>query len=112
MTDAKVFLWGSQIGAVTWVTDQQLAVFQYDPDFIKSGIQLSPLMMPLSVLPYQFPALPRETFHGLPGLLADSLPDKFGNAVIDTWLATRGRTPESFNPVERLAISAAAEWAG
>ena len=102
MTDARVCLWGTQIGAVTWVADLQLAVFQYDPDFIKSGIQLSPLMMPLRVLPYQFPGLPRETFHGLPGLLADSLPDKFGNAVIDTWLASRGRTPESFNPVERL----------
>jgi serine/threonine-protein kinase HipA len=61
--------------------------------------------MPLSERVYQFPALPRGTFHGLPGLLADSLPDKFGNALIDAWLATRGRTPESFNAVERLCYT-------
>jgi serine/threonine-protein kinase HipA len=53
----------------------------------------------------EFPALPRNTFHGLPGLLADSLPDKFGNALIDAWLATQGRTPESFNAVERLCYT-------
>ena len=80
-----------------------MAVFQYDPAFVRSGIQLAPLMMPLRELPYEFPALSRETFKGLPGLLADSLPDKFGNAVIDTWLASQGRSAASFNSVERLA---------
>ena len=102
MSDAKVLLWDSEIGAVSWVEDRQVAVFQYDPSFIRSGIQLSPLMMPLRELPYEFPALSKETFKGLPGLLADSLPDKFGNAVIDTWLASQGRTAASFNSVERL----------
>jgi serine/threonine-protein kinase HipA len=102
MSDAKVLLWESEIGAVSWVEDRQVAVFQYDPSFIRSGIQLSPLMMPLRELPYEFPALTKETFKGLPGLLADSLPDKFGNAVIDTWLASQGRTTSSFNSVERL----------
>ena len=102
MSDAKVLLWDSEIGAVSWVEDRQVAVFQYDPSFIRSGIQLSPLMMPLRDLPYEFPALSKETFKGLPGLLADSLPDKFGNAVIDTWLASQGRTAASFNSVERL----------
>lgn len=102
MSDAKVLLWDSEIGAVSWVEDRQVAVFQYDPSFIRSGIQLSPLMMPLRDLPYEFHALSKETFKGLPGLLADSLPDKFGNAVIDTWLATQGRTATSFNSVERL----------
>ena len=102
MSDAKVLLWDSEIGAVSWVEDRQVAVFQYDPSFIRSGIQLSPLMMPLRDIPYEFPALSKETFKGLPGLLADSLPDKFGNAVIDTWLATQGRTSDSFNSVERL----------
>ena len=102
MSDAKVLLWGSDIGAVTWLEDRQVGVFQYDPAFIKSGIQLSPLMMPLRELPFEFPALAKDTFKGLPGLLADSLPDKFGNAIIDTWLASQGRTPESFNSVERL----------
>ena len=63
--------------------------------------------MPLSDRVYEFPALPRKTFHGLPGLLADSLPDRFGNALIDAWLATQGRTPESFNAVERLCYTGA-----
>ena len=102
MSDAKVLLWDSEIGAVSWVEDRQVAVFQYDPSFIRSSIQLSPLMMPLRDLPYEFPALSKETFKGLPGLLADSLPDKFGNAVIDSWLAAQGRTAASFNSVERL----------
>lgn len=102
MTDARVLLWGSQIGAVTWVSNRQLGVFQYHPEFLNSGIQLSPLRMPLKEYPYDFPELPQETFWGLPGLLADSLPDKFGNAVINSWLASQGRTADSFNSVERL----------
>ncbi len=102
MSDAKVILWDSEIGAVSWVEDRQAAVFQYDPSFVRSGIQISPLMMPLRELPYEFPSLSKETFKGLPGLLADSLPDKFGNAVIDTWLASQGRTAASYNSVERL----------
>ncbi len=102
MTDAKVILWGSQIGATSWLDDRKYAVFQYHPEFLRSNIQLSPLKMPLQESPYSFPSLPQNSFHGLPGLLADSLPDKFGNAVIDAWLATQGRSPESFNSVERL----------
>lgn len=103
--DARVKLWGSDIGAVTWLPDQEIGVFQYVPDFLESGIQLSPLMMPLRESPYAFPNLARNTFRGLPGLLADSLPDKFGNAVIDAWLASRGRTADSFHPVERLCYT-------
>jgi len=102
VNNARVNLWGSMIGAVSWIHERDVAVFQYDPDFVKSGIELSPLMMPLTPYPYEFPALSRETFRGLPGLLADSLPDKFGNAVIDAWLAEQGRAISSFNPVERL----------
>src|SRR3546814_20916078 len=64
-------------------------------------------MLPLSDRVYQFPELPRTAFHGLPGLLADSLPDRFGNALIDAWLATQGRTAESFNAVERLCYTGA-----
>lgn len=102
MTNATVRLWGRDIGAVSWLADRQLAVFQYMPDFAASGVQLAPAMMPLGPDPYEFPGLPREAFKGLPGLLADSLPDKFGNALIDTWLAAQGRSADSFNPVERL----------
>jgi serine/threonine-protein kinase HipA len=102
MIDAKVMLWGRLIGAVTWLDDREVGVFQYSPDFVTSEIQIAPLMMPLTEFPYEFPALPRNTFRGLPGLLADSLPDKFGNAIIDAWLASQGRAASSFNPVERL----------
>ena len=102
MTIAAVHLWGRQIGAVSLDEGQQTAAFEYDPAFVRSGIQVSPLEMPLANTVYSFPALPPISFHGLPGLLADSLPDKFGNALIDAWLATQGRTPADFNAVERL----------
>jgi serine/threonine-protein kinase HipA len=102
---AKVQLWGRTIGAVSLDEGREVAAFQYAEDFARSGIELSPQVMPLSDRVYEFPALPRNTFHGLPGLLGDSLPDKFGNAVIDAWLATQGRTPESFNAVERLCYT-------
>ncbi len=102
MTVAEVQLWGKTIGAVSWNKQKNLAYFEYDPLFRRSGIELAPLTMPLSDTIYAFPTLPRETFHGLPGMLADSLPDKFGNALINAWLTRSGREPESFNPVERL----------
>ncbi|MBI9046439.1 MAG: type II toxin-antitoxin system HipA family toxin [Anaerolineaceae bacterium] len=102
MSDAKVNLWGRMIGAVSWLEDRQVSVFQYTPGFVGSNIQLSPLMMPLNEFPYEFPTLARNTFRGLPGLLADSLPDKFGNTLIDAWLTSQGRPADSFNPVERL----------
>jgi serine/threonine-protein kinase HipA len=104
-TVAEVRLWGRSIGAVSMADDQDFAAFQYDPEFARSGIEIAPLTMPLATTIYTFPALPRPTFHGLPGLLADSLPDKFGNAVIDAWLATQGRTPDRFNAVERLCYT-------
>jgi serine/threonine-protein kinase HipA len=101
-TLAEVRLWGRSIAAVSLEEATGVAAFQYDPEFAQSGIEVSPLVMPLSSRIYTFPSLPRISFHGLPGLLADSLPDKFGNALINAWLATQGRTPESFNAVERL----------
>lgn len=102
MTDAAVKLWGTQVGAVSWDASRQYGVFQFAPEMVGSGIEIAPLTMPSRTLPYSFPALPRDTFKGLPGLLADSLPDKYGNKLIDTWLARQGRAPNSFNPVERL----------
>lgn len=106
-TLAEVRLWGRRIGAVSLADGETIASFQYDSAFIDSGIQVAPLMMPLSPRVHRFPDLPTGTFHGLPGLLADSLPDKFGNALIDAWLATQGRRPESFNAVERLCYTGA-----
>ena len=101
-TVAEVLLWGRRIGAVSLEDGGRVAAFQYDPAFVASGIELSPISMPLSRQVYQFPSLPLVSFRGLPGLLADSLPDRFGNTLIDAWLATQGRGPESFNAVERL----------
>ncbi len=105
---AEVRLWGRTIGAVSMDddrSDRSHARFQYTPEFVDSGIEVSPIMMPLRPRTYEFPALPRRTFHGLPGLLADSLPDRFGNALIDAWLATQGRSPESFSAIERLCYT-------
>lgn len=104
-TLAEVRLWGKTIGAVSLQDGDDVASFEYDAAFAQSGIQVAPLVMPLSRRVYRFPALSRTTFHGLPGLLADSLPDKFGNALIDAWLASQGRQPDSFNAVERLCYT-------
>ncbi|TVP77304.1 MAG: type II toxin-antitoxin system HipA family toxin [Puniceicoccaceae bacterium] len=99
---ADIQLWGRRIGAIRWDAASRCAAFQYAEDFIESGIEVAPLQMPLRQDIYRFPNLPRETFSGLPGLVADSLPDKFGHALIDSWLAAQGRRPADFNPVERL----------
>ena len=102
MTDASVMLWGRRIGAVSWDEARSLGVFQYDPDFVGAGIEVAPLKMLGREAPYEFPALRRETFKGLPGMLADALPDKFGNRLIDAWLAETGRSANRFSPVDRL----------
>ncbi|MDP5072096.1 MAG: type II toxin-antitoxin system HipA family toxin, partial [Congregibacter sp.] len=102
---ARVILWGRDIGAVTWLTDRGVGVFQYTPEFARSRIEVAPLMMPLTDTPYEFPSLSKETFKGLPGMLADSLPDKFGNTLINAWLSRQGRDPGSFTPVERLCYT-------
>ncbi len=106
-TLAEVRLWGKAIGAVSLRDGRNYAAFQYMPAFAESGIQVSPITMPLGSKVYVFDDLPLRTFHGLPGLLADSIPDKFGSALINVWLATQGRTPESFNAVERLCYTGA-----
>ena len=105
MTVAAVELWGTRIGAVALTDSTGVAAFEYEPAFLASGIQLAPLTMPLEERVYSFPELPRRTFRGLPGLLADSLPDRFGNNLINAWLARQGRTPESFDAVERLCYT-------
>lgn len=101
MTLSRVILWGKRIGSVEWDDRREVGVFQYAADFAGSGIEPSPITMPLSSVPYSFPELP-GAFHGLPGLLSDSLPDRFGHRLIDAWLARQGRLPGSMNPVERL----------
>ena len=102
MISAEVRLWGTRIGYVTQETTTSPAKFIYDEKFARSGIQISPITMPLSLNEYVFPNLSERTFKGLPGLLSDSLPDKFGTTLIDEYLARQGRTSESFSSVERL----------
>lgn len=104
-TLAEMKLWGRTIGAVSLEDGENIASFQYDPEFVNSKIELSPVTMPLSNNVYSFPELPYQSFRGLPGLLSDSLPDRFGNLLINEWLARQGRTADSFNAVERLCYT-------
>ena len=97
---AKVFIWGKYVGAVMWDEKRQSALFEYDDGFKSTGLELSPLMMPLGDRIFSFGNLNKDTFLGLPGLLADALPDAYGKALLDRWLAMNGRT--FANPVERL----------
>jgi serine/threonine-protein kinase HipA len=106
VTVATVRLWGTRIGAVSLPGDERVASFEYDPTFAAAGIELSPLRMPVTAgRIYRFPELAKSSFNGLPGLVADSLPDRFGNALIDAWLASQDRAPESFDAVERLCYT-------
>jgi serine/threonine-protein kinase HipA len=107
---ALVKLWGNTAGAVSWLDDRSYSVFEYDPEFLKKGLDVSPIHMSLDEALkgdgiFSFPALNKDTFLGLPGLLADALPDKFGNSIIDAWLARQGRDSTSFSPVERLCYT-------
>ena len=102
MIGVEVYLWGTKIGIVVQKDEKSIPVFEYDAAFAKTGIELSPLMMPLKGKSYSFPNLNEETFRGLPGMLADSLPDKFGTRVIEDYLAKQGRSIESLTAVERL----------
>lgn len=95
-------IWGRTVGALSYDKNTGLCAFQYDPSWISTAIELSPAKLPLSNRIYQFPALSRETYRGLPGAFADSLPDDFGNALVDAWLARTGREKGSFSGLERL----------
>jgi serine/threonine-protein kinase HipA len=99
---ATVRLWDHDVGAVAWNEDRGTADFEYAPAFIRQNLDIAPLTMPPRPGVVSFPTLNRATFHGLPGLLADALPDRFGNRIIDAWLARQGRDAAGFTPVERL----------
>lgn len=109
---AEVKIWGELVGAVRWDMDKRLASFQYDTKFLLKGWDISPIKMPLKNgnQIYSFPELRptrgegTDTFKGLPGLLSDALPDKYGNQLINVWLAQRGRPANSMNPVEQLCF--------
>ena len=100
---AKVRLFGMDMGAFRWDESYNVARFEYDKDFVAKWIEPSPIMMPVQQgRVYSFGNLNRDTFNGLPGMLADSLPDTYGRALFDQWLALTGRT--SGNPVETLCF--------
>jgi len=107
MNTAYVNIWNKRVGAVSWDPDRKLASFEYDTGFSANGWDIAPLKMPLeqSDVIYSFPELSNtSTFKGLPGLLADILPDRYGNTLINTWLARNGRGADSMNPVEMLCF--------
>lgn len=112
MQVAEVKIWGELVGAVAWDAENGHAVFEYSPKFKQLGWDLAPLKMPVSDSrdQFSFPELRNDisseydTFKGLPGLLADSLPDRYGNQLINLWLAQQGRTQQSMNPVEMLCF--------
>ena len=100
---ARVTMFGIPVGTFRWDNRYEVARFEYDSSFVQSGLEPSPLMMPVREgRIYSFEGLGRETFKGLPGMLADSLPDTYGRALFDKWLALTGRT--SSNPIETLCF--------
>jgi serine/threonine-protein kinase HipA len=104
-TPVVVNLWGVRVGALLWDSTRGYATFEYDKVFVKSGLEVSPLMVPLSNKIYQFPTLKNtKTFQGLPGFIADSLPEKFGNRILDTYLARHGKKLQDLTPLERLCF--------
>jgi serine/threonine-protein kinase HipA len=98
----RVMMWKKTVGALSMDSSSGICAFQYDPEWINSGIEINPIKLPLSDRIYQFPSLSKETYKGLPGAFADTLPDNFGNAVINAWLARNGRDSKSFTSLERL----------
>ena len=102
---ATVKIWDKAVGAVAW-DDIGFANFEYEKNFVKSKLEIAPLQMPLVENKiYNFPSLNKATYRGLPGLLADSLPDAFGNKIIDAWLAREGRSKDDFSSIERLCYT-------
>jgi len=112
ISTAFVKIWGETAGAVAWDEEQQLGFFEYDKNFLSKNWNIAPLKMPISSnetvfsFPEHRPARNSEfnTFKGLPGLLADVLPDKYGNQLMNLWLAQNGRPENSMNPVEQLCF--------
>ena len=101
----EVRSWGRSVGALAYDSRLGINVFEYTPEWISKGVELSPLHMPNRSGTYTFPQLSRETFHGLPAMVADALPDSFGNAVIDAWLAAQGVDKSEIKALDRLAYA-------
>jgi serine/threonine-protein kinase HipA len=104
MVPNEIYISDDFIGNLYWNANKGLPKFQYDPAFIEKGIQPSPLVMPLRASSYKFPSLASLTFNGLPGLIFDSLPDKFGNKIVDLWLEAKGKEWANLHPFDRLML--------
>ena len=107
----EVSAWNEKVGAVVLDPLSGYYVFAYYPQFIKLGIELAPIQMPMSSSPYVFAYLPERTFMRLPALLADALPDDFGNNLIDAWMAKKGVRKEDVTPLTDWRIWAREAWA-
>lgn len=101
----RVSAFGRTVGAVGAASARRSYAFQYDPVWVASGIELSPLLMPLAQArsPFTFAGLNKETFYDLPPMIADSLPDAFGNGIVDAVLAREGVSPDRVTALDRLA---------
>tara|TARA_R110002049_G_scaffold216946_2_gene388370 strand:+ start:1383 stop:2678 length:1296 start_codon:yes stop_codon:yes gene_type:complete len=107
VTAAYVSIWEKRVGAISWSDSEGIASFQYDSDFLKTNLDLAPIMMSINQgnRVYAFPNLRNnDTFKGLPGLIADTLPDNYGNQLINAWLVKNNRPENSMNPVEQLCF--------
>jgi len=109
---AEIWIWDQLAGAILWNESEQLGSFEFNQNFLRSGLDIAPVKMSLTQgqRVYSFPELRKsrgdvfDTFKGLPGLLADMLPDKYGNQLINAWLIQNGRAADSLNPVEQLCF--------
>ena len=109
ITTAFINIWNKRVGAIAWDMDTELASFEFETSFLTNEWDLSPLKMPITDAAkrvFSFPELRNTTtFKGLPGLLADVLPDKYGNSLINAWLSRNGRPADSMNPIELLCFT-------
>ena len=103
----KVYLWGTYVGALARGTRSRAYVFEYTPEWVRTGIEFAPLTMPARTRPYTFPGLPTETFYGLPSAIADALPDRFGNSIVNAELGRQGADLGSVSALDRLAYTGA-----
>jgi serine/threonine-protein kinase HipA len=99
----EVRAWGRTVGAVAPGRRRGAWSFQFDPEWIRTGIELAPGLMPLSRRTYSFPELNPQTYRGLPPMIADSLPDRFGNSIVDAWMARNGVAADQITALDRLA---------
>ena len=102
----EVRAWGQTVGAVVLDPESSCYAFEYDPQWIRNGRELSPILMANRPGTFVFPELSRRTFQGLPAMLADALPDRFGNALVDAWMAENAVSRDAITPLDRLAYAA------